>query len=238
MALGTPTYPTTLDTADSIGPTSGIQPGLTPLNAIGANQGDQLGITNNLINTLIGVETLVGVTNSTVTTTHDYRIRRAFIGTWPAGMLFIQPATLYAQFAAQANGTPYLNFANSAVSVNTATFMGRMPWGAVLTTGVLVRLTWAAHVGTTGVAAFGVAIERFDAAQTVVSDHFGTQDTGTHAPGATIDFPVETAINLTTAHMNGVVAGSWFRIQVQRIATGDTTGQALQLYGLSMEANT
>jgi hypothetical protein len=46
---------------------------------------------------------------------------------------------------------------------------------------------------------------------------------------------VETAITISAANMNSVVAGDWFRLQVQRITTGDTTGQALQLYGVSIE---
>src|ERR1700726_4595938 len=119
MALGTPTYPTTLDTAATLGPTSGIVAGTTPLNAVGTNQGDQLGITNNLINQVIALETFAGVTSSTVTTTLEYRVRRYQFGQWPGGLTFIQPATLYAQFSAKANGTPYLNFTTGAV--NTAT---------------------------------------------------------------------------------------------------------------------
>ncbi len=234
MALGTPTYPTTLDTAATLGPTSGIVAGTTPLNAVGTNQGDQLGITNNLINTMVGIETLVGVTNSTVTTTHEYRIRRCPFAVWPAGMLFIQPATLYATFAAQANGTPYLNFATGAV--NTATFMGRVPWAAVMTGGVVVRLTWASHVGTTGVAAWGVALERFGVA-TVISDHFGTQTATTTAPSGTVDICVETAITVST-NINGVIAGDWFRLQVQHNTPSDTIAQAVQLYAVSMEVAT
>jgi hypothetical protein len=58
MALGTPTYSTgTTDTNATLGPTTGIVAGSTPLNAVGTNQGDQLGITNNLINTTIALET-------------------------------------------------------------------------------------------------------------------------------------------------------------------------------------
>jgi hypothetical protein len=58
MALGTPTYSTgTVDTNATLGPTTGIVAGSTPLNAVGTNQGDQLGITNNLINTVINLET-------------------------------------------------------------------------------------------------------------------------------------------------------------------------------------
>jgi hypothetical protein len=58
MALGTPTYATgTTDTDATLGPTTGIVAGTTPLNAVGTNQGDQLGITKNLINTSIALET-------------------------------------------------------------------------------------------------------------------------------------------------------------------------------------
>jgi hypothetical protein len=46
--------------------------GTTPLNAVGTNQGDQLGIVNNLINTVIALETFVGVTSSAVTTSLAY----------------------------------------------------------------------------------------------------------------------------------------------------------------------
>jgi hypothetical protein len=230
MALGTPTYPTSLDTAATLGPTSGIVAGTTPLNAVGTNQGDQLGITNNLINTMIGVETLVGITNSTTTTTHEYRIRRYPFAQWPAGMNFIQPATSYATFSAQANGTPYLNFPTG--SINTATFMGLIPWGAVLTSGLTVRLSWSAPVGTTGNVAWGAAMERFGVTA-VTTDSFDTQGITITAVNGTINIWTSTVITLT--NIDSCVAGDWFRLQIQRKTTSDTSGQAAQLYAVSVE---
>ena len=80
MSLGTPTYPTTLDTAATLGPTSGIVAGTTPLNAVGTNQGDQLGITNNLINQVIALQTKCGVTASADTSSLDYKISQIQAG--------------------------------------------------------------------------------------------------------------------------------------------------------------
>ncbi len=114
--------------------------------------------------------------------------------------------------------------------------MGRVPWAAVMTGGVVVRLTWASHVGTAGVAAWGVALERFGVA-TVVSDHFGTPTAITTAPSGTVDICVETAITVST-NINGVIAGDWFRLQVQHNTTSDTIAQAVQLYAVSMEVAT
>lgn len=74
MATGTPTFPTTLDTDSTLGPTSGISTtGSTLLSATGTGQGDQVGITRNLINSVIALETKVGVTSSTDINSLDYK---------------------------------------------------------------------------------------------------------------------------------------------------------------------
>jgi hypothetical protein len=57
MATGVPIYPAGIDSDSTLGPTSGIVPGVTHLGDIGINQGDQLGITRNLINAAILLQT-------------------------------------------------------------------------------------------------------------------------------------------------------------------------------------
>jgi hypothetical protein len=81
MATGTPVFPTTLDTDSTLGPTSGIVAGTTALNGVGTGQGDQLGITKNLINQVIALETKVGANGSADTNSIDYKLAHAATST-------------------------------------------------------------------------------------------------------------------------------------------------------------
>ena len=229
MALGTPTYPTTLDTAATLGPTSGIVAGTTALNAVGSNQGNQLGITNNLINTMIGVETLVGVTNGTVTTSHEFRIRRNFWKVWVAGLEGSPPATLYANFVVR-NNRPLLAFP-TAVTSGTLLF-GRVPWGMVLTSGVVLRYTWMAATAITGNVVWNAGIERLNTDQD--ADSIDTIGTVTTACSGTSGITVESVITLTT--IDSMVAGDPFMLNVRRIGGGsDTMAGDAQLQMVSIE---
>ncbi|SRR6266404_2719931 len=233
MPLGTPVYPTTLDTAATVGPTSGIVAGTTPLNAVGTNQGDQIGITNNIITVELALEAAVGVTNSTVTTSHEYRIRRRPWKQWVAGLEGNPPATLYATFGT-VNAIPFLAFNDAATW--TSTFIGMVPWGEVFASGIIVRLKWASATAITNAVKWGVAYERLGVL-TVASDHFGTQVTGTTTVGGTVELFSETAITIPYANMVSSVAGDPFRLQVQRLGAdaADTMVGDAQLFTVSVE---
>lgn len=231
MALGTPVYPTTLDTAATLGPTSGIVAGTTALNAVGSNQGNQLGITNNLINTVVALETAVGVTGSTVTTSHEYRIRRAFWKVWVAGLEGCPPATLYAVFGVR-NSIPFLAF-DTATSWSTV-FIGVVPWGQVLTSGVVVRIKWMAATATTLKTVWGCSFERMNTDEDADSFDTETVDAGVTCSG-TSGIMVESAITCT--NIDSMVAGDAFRLKVARKVAdaNDTMAGDAQMVTVSIE---
>jgi hypothetical protein len=236
MALGTPTFPTTLDTNATLGPTSGIVAGTTPLNAVGTNQGDQLGITNNLINNDIAMEGVIGVTGSTVTTSHEYRIRRVPYKTWVAGLDFNPAATNYGTFGT-VNSIPYVSFPAQTVTT-TVTFIGMIPWGAITSGGAVVRLMWDSPTATTGNVTWTAACEDIGAA-TVASDHFASVTTITTTVNGTVATWNESDIDISSANFAtfGGTAGNWVRLQIQRLST-DSMASIARLYTVSIESLT
>ena len=162
MALGTPGYPASIDNDATMGPTTGIIPGTTSLSAVGTNQGDQLGITRNLINSLIALENKVGINGSTVTTTLEYRVRKIPFKIWVAGLEFSPPATLNATFTSR-NARPVLAFTDSATW--STLFFNIVPLGSILTSGVIIRLYWMGATAVTGNVIWSVAIERMNTDQ-------------------------------------------------------------------------
>jgi hypothetical protein len=87
MSLGTPVFPASLDSDSTLGPTSGIIAGNTLLGSAGTNQGDQLGITKNLINSVMALQSVVGVTASAVTTSLVYLVGKLQTSAFLAGIL-------------------------------------------------------------------------------------------------------------------------------------------------------
>lgn len=234
MATGVPTYSNVLDTDLTLGQSTGIVSGVTKLGEQNAGQGTILGIAKNLINTIIVLENVVGIVNSAVTTSHDYRIRRRPWNLWNANE-GLPAATLYGVWGT-VNSIPYLAF-NDAV-IWTSTFIGMCPWGAVLTGGVMVRLNWASATATAGDVVWGVALEK-TGSTTVATDSFDTQTTGTSTTNVSaVELWTQTAI--TQVNLDGIVAGDVFRLQVQRVATagGDTMIGDAQLFTVSVESAT
>jgi hypothetical protein len=218
-------YPTSLDTTVGKGPSGSYT--TTATNDVTFPHG---GAHTDISAGVVALETLVGITNSTVTTTHEYRIRRNFYRVWTA-LDAMPPATLYATFGT-VNSTPFLAFNDSATWGTV--FIEATRWGAVLTSGVVIRLRWASATATTGSVVWGVAMERFGIL-TVASDHFDTQATATTTTNGTVEIITETDITLTT--INSVVAGDVFRLQVQRLGANgsDTMVGDAQLFSVSIE---
>src|SRR6478609_7961005 len=223
MATGVPSYPALLDTDATFGPTSGIVAGTTPLAAVGAGQGDQLGITKNLISGLIAIETRVGVNNSAVTTTLDFRTRKLPFKTWLAAK------DANAGTVTVRTSPPLLAF--PAGVTTTALFFGIIPFGAVLTSGVIVRLNWIAATAVSGNVFWSLSIERLNTVQDV--DSFDTAVPSTVAPNATNGAGILTPVTITT--IDGVLVGEGFALRVQRLSTAGMLGDA-QLQMLSIES--
>lgn len=221
-------YPTSLDTAVGPGPSSGNRATTATNDATFPHGGSHADISGSIV----ALENMVGITNSTVTSSHEYRIRRQPWTVWSAND-GLPSASGYATWS-PVNSTPYLSFAQSVVS--TTVFKWKVPWGAVLTGGVVIRLQWCSATATTGNVFWGVAIENFGVA-TVVSDHFDTQTTAAATVGGTVSITTETDITETN---NTLAAGQDFRLQVQRVGTSgsDTMVGAAQLFTVSIESAT
>lgn len=204
MAAGTPTYPTILDTDATLGPTSTLVAGSTTLLA-----GDQIGLAKNWQNTIIALETIVGVTNSSVTTTHEYRIRKAAFSRWQAALQYSPPAILYAVFGTQ-NNRAHLAFNDSATW--GAYFHDIVPLGAAMTGGIIVRLYWKSITTNTGNVVWGAQVDPLTTAES--ADTLTTQVTATTACSATTSVLVSTAITIATP---GLTAGAPYMLLIQRL---------------------
>jgi hypothetical protein len=140
----------------------------------------------------------------------------------------LPPSTLYAVWS-NVNSIPFLAF-NASVTWSSV-FMGKVPAGVTLASGVIVRLLWGSATATSGNVIWGVAIERFGIL-TVVSDHFDTQATATTTTNGSVSILTETAITQTA--INSMTNGNTFRLQVQR--TGGTMVGDAQLFSVSIES--
>ena len=122
------------------------------------------------------------------------------------------------------NSVACLDF--DAATDESAVFVGVIPEGAVLTSGIIVRLSWAATSATSGDCVWLVDIEK-TTGHDIDGDGYDTAVSGTTATSGTSGVVNTTAITVTT--IDSVAAGDAFRVRVRRDADagGDTmTGDA------------
>lgn len=133
------------------------------------------------------------------------------------------PATAFATLDTR-NSVATLDF--DAATDEAAVFVGVIPEGAVLTSGIIVRLSWAATSATSGDCVWLVDIEK-TTAHDIDADGYDTAVSGTTTTSGTSGVVNTTAITVTT--IDSVAAGDAFRVRVRRDAddAGDTmTGDA------------
>lgn len=135
-----------------------------------------------------------------------------------------------ARFTAGENQPPASSFATidtrnsilvldfDAAANESAIFVSSIPEGAVLTSGLLVRIHWMATSATTGDVRWRVA---FEAGGTDLdADSF---DTATEASGtANATSGIETITEITATNIDSLVAGNRFRMRVTRVGTDGT----------------
>ena len=122
------------------------------------------------------------------------------------------------------NSVAVLDF--DAATDESAVFVGVVPEGATLTSGIVVRLSWAATSATSGDCVWGVQFEK-TTGQDIDSDSFDTVATGTTTTSGTSGVVNTTSITITT--IDSLAAGDCYRLKVYRDADagGDTmTGDA------------
>jgi hypothetical protein len=145
----------------------------------------------------------------------------------------------YAVFTPLDNQPPASNFATldtrnsiavldfDASTDESAVFVGVIPEGASLGSGLKIRISWMATSATSGACRWGVQIERMNTDED--SDSFDTAATGGSTTNGTSGIVTTTEITVTT--IDSVAAGEPFRLKVFRDADGtsgtdDMTGDA------------
>jgi len=143
----------------------------------------------------------------------------------------------YAVFTPRDNQPPASGFATldtrnsiavldfDAAATETAVFVGVMPEGASLGSGLIVRIIFAATSATSGNVRWSVAFERGNT--DLDADSFATAAAANVAVAGTSGIAAVASITITT--IDSIAAGDLFRLIVQRIGgdAGDTaTGDA------------
>jgi hypothetical protein len=121
------------------------------------------------------------------------------------------------------NSRAVLDFTDAAT--RGAVFVGVIPEGATLASGLIVSLRWMATSATSGSVRWSVAWERCNT--DLDSDSFDTATAATGAANGTSGIITVTDITCTT--IDGLTAGDLFRLRVQRLGAdgADTmTGDA------------
>lgn len=121
------------------------------------------------------------------------------------------PAANYATVDTR-NSILVLDF--DAATDEAAIFVGIVPPGMVLTSGITVRIVWMATSATSGTCRWGIQIERMNT--DADSDSYDTTQTGGTATNGTSGIPSTTSIVLTT--IDSIASGDPFRLKVYRDA--------------------
>ena len=162
----------------------------------------------------------------------NYRITAGSIASLAAGSKTIRtftpldnqpPATNFATLDTR-NSVAVLDF--DAATDESAVFVGVINEGAVLTSGLIVRISWAATSATSGNCVWDVSFEK-TTGQDIDSDSFDTIASATTATSGTSGVVNTTAITITS--IDSLAANDCFRLKVTRDANNasDTmTGDA------------
>ena len=130
------------------------------------------------------------------------------------------------------NSVAVLDF--DAATDESAVFVGVIPEGAVLTSGLIVRISWAATSATSGDCVWEVSFEK-TTGHDIDADGFDTVQTGTTTTSGTSGVVNTTAITITT--IDSLAANDVFRLKVTRDANavGDTMTGDAELIGVELE---
>lgn len=142
------------------------------------------------------------------------------------------PATAFATLDTR-NSIAVLDFDDSAVE--STTFVGIIPEGAVLTSGIIARIHWTATTATSGNCRWRVEFEK--AGTDIDADSFDTATEAHSATNGTSGIETVTAITCTT--IDSLAAGDRFRVRVSRVgtdATNDTMTGDAELIAVELRA--
>lgn len=130
----------------------------------------------------------------------------------------------YAVFTPMTSQPPASNFATldtrNSIAVldfddttsESVYWVGVIPEGASLGSGIIVRIHWTATTSTSNSVVWGVSFEK--AGTDLDSDSFDTETTGSSTTNGTSGIETITAITCTT--IDGLTAGDMFRLRIAR----------------------
>jgi hypothetical protein len=184
----------------------------------------------------------ISVAFTTAPSTNEYRVNVLEVSSVASGSAGTKTLAVFTPLD---NNPPATNFATldtrnsiavldfDAATDESAVFVGVIPEGAALSSGIQVRLSWSATTATSGVCVWEVAIEK-TTGHDIDSDSFDTAVTGSTTTDAASGFINTTSITITT--IDSIVAGDTFRLRVTRDAdagadtmTGDAELIAVEL---------
>jgi len=121
------------------------------------------------------------------------------------------PATAFATLDTR-NSIALLDFDDT--TNENAIFLGVIPQGAILTSGLKIRLVWTATTATSGACVWDASLERMTT--DIDTDSFDTAASITATTNATSGVPNYSTITLTT--IDSLAAGDGFRLKINRDA--------------------
>ena len=130
------------------------------------------------------------------------------------------------------NSVAVLDF--DAATDESAVFVGSIPQGATLTSGIKVIISWSATSATSGDCVWGTQWEK-TTGQDIDSDGFDTATTATTTTNAASGYINTTAITCTS--IDSLAAGDCFRLKVYRnaAAAGDTMTGDVELIAVEIQ---
>lgn len=132
------------------------------------------------------------------------------------------PSSTYATWATR-NAIEVLEFDSAANE--SAIFLGIIPEAADFTTGLKVRIFWAAATATAGDCVWNASFERMTT--DMDTDSFASAQASTTTTNGTSGVPNVTEISFTGSQIDGLLAGEMFRLKLLRNSTDNTmTGDA------------
>jgi len=149
---------------------------------------------------------------------------------WFTPMTSQPPASNFATLDTR-NSIAVLDFDDAAVE--STTFVGVIPEGANLSSGISARIHWMATTATSGNVRWRVEFE--DAGTDNDSDNFDTATEGTGAANGTSGIETATAITCTT--IDSIAAGDQYRVRVSRVGndgTNDTMSGDAELIAVEL----
>jgi len=162
---------------------------------------------------------------------------------------FLETASkTFCQFTSSGNQPPSSNFAtidtrNSILVldfddslVESSVFVGIIPDGISLASGITVRIAWMATSATSGNVRWRVEFERGNTDYDADSFHTATEANSTAS--ATAGIPVY--LDISSTSIDSLSAGDLFRVRISRVgtdATNDTMVGDAELIGITLRYN-